>query len=787
MNFKSLLFKLTEARTSKEAFTKSGEAEKKERAKGSSTDLKSKDAARKRIERSRMVPRDKKPKQELVKEVISVKTNEGKLQLIFKDSFNEKYHTRVGKDGLSLGEAQQLTRDPNFEQTRASKLLFGEVKTKEPKKKENKKEKTEERKSESSKGTAKPKEAEEQKPKARRLSKEEIFQNLSQMNGEQLAQLPPELRQEYFMAQRKPLDNNNFDNLTYESLSIKFSLNPISSSPFNQQVLNALIFLAKMKMGASDQEMQTLTSLNPAGLDFTRNAFYTAKKILSQLGEACIQNMLTSLESGPTAINSDGMSDMSCGNYRFKVSAGGEISLSTSEMSQSAKSFKGYIGAALAGALSNPDFIKNDKMLGEIFQNGAEIKAGFSKELIPDEYLDLILKNEKLTNKFMSTPVIDMNGNNLGMVLSKDGKLNPKVSLNNYQEEWKDLSKGMIKGKNSQFKSFIIGQVLKNVLRGDGIVSPKVAANHVITINGVFPLTDDYINVIANQSELDLKPAKNIITAQNVINYKPSAAEMLKKYSVIVEQNENNVLKKMIVPIDSVDAVQLMVSNLINNYEISMNASLLPGFKPKDLNAVEYNHIKIGKKMIKIPVEKGQKIANSLMENTAVIMNEILLESLSNNFVLNSLVKVNLIDAAEESFIKMGNQVLLENEVRPQELKFIYQNLLEKIEQEPFRYFMLINLLNSIEEEYKRDYDMEYRNYHGKPKQRKERAARTKAREQMEKKGVVKKGDGKDIDHKKPLRSGGSKGINNLRVRDRSKNRADNGHKKGEKQNKDWK
>jgi hypothetical protein len=262
---------------------------------------------------------------------------------------------------------------------------------------------------------------------------------------------------------------------------------------------------------------------------------------------------------------------------------------------------------------------------------------------------------------------------------------------------------------------------------------------------------------------------------------------MLKKYSVIVEQNENNVLKKMIVPIDSVDAVQLMVSNLINNYEISMNASLLPGFKPKDLNAVEYNHIKIGKKMIKIPVEKGQKIANSLMENSAVIMNEILLESLSNNFVLNSLVKVNLIDAAEESFIKMGNQVLLENEVRPQELKFIYQNLLEKIEQEPFRYFMLINLLNSIEEEYKRDYDMEYRNYHGKPKQRKERAARTKAREQMKKKGVVKKGDGKDIDHKKPLRSGGSKGINNLRVRDRSKNRADNGHKKGEKQNKDWK
>jgi hypothetical protein len=92
-----------------------------------------------------------------------------------------------------------------------------------------------------------------------------------------------------------------------------------------------------------------------------------------------------------------------------------------------------------------------------------------------------------------------------------------------------------------------------------------------------------------------------------------------------------------------------------------------------------------------------------------------------------------------------------------------------------------------IIEEAKRNYKKEYRNYHGKPKQRAERAARTKAREQMIKKGKVKKGDGKDIDHKKPLRSGGSKGLNNLRVRDRSENRSDNGHHKGEKQKKDWK
>jgi hypothetical protein len=83
-----------------------------------------------------------------------------------------------------------------------------------------------------------------------------------------------------------------------------------------------------------------------------------------------------------------------------------------------------------------------------------------------------------------------------------------------------------------------------------------------------------------------------------------------------------------------------------------------------------------------------------------------------------------------------------------------------------------------------KDYKKEYKNYHGKPKQKKERAARTAARELMIKKGRAKRGDGKDIDHKKPLRHGGSKGINNLRVRDKSSNRSDNGHKKGETQKK---
>ena len=47
-----------------------------------------------------------------------------------------------------------------------------------------------------------------------------------------------------------------------------------------------------------------------------------------------------------------------------------------------------------------------------------------------------------------------------------------------------------------------------------------------------------------------------------------------------------------------------------------------------------------------------------------------------------------------------------------------------------------------------RDYKKEYADYHGKPKQKKKRAARNKARSLMMKAGRVHKGDGKDVDHR---------------------------------------
>lgn len=73
-----------------------------------------------------------------------------------------------------------------------------------------------------------------------------------------------------------------------------------------------------------------------------------------------------------------------------------------------------------------------------------------------------------------------------------------------------------------------------------------------------------------------------------------------------------------------------------------------------------------------------------------------------------------------------------------------------------------------------RNYKKEYAEFHGKPEEIKKRAQRVKARRMLEKTGAVHKGDGKDVDHKVPLRKGGSTTKSNLRVRSVKANRGDN-------------
>lgn len=72
----------------------------------------------------------------------------------------------------------------------------------------------------------------------------------------------------------------------------------------------------------------------------------------------------------------------------------------------------------------------------------------------------------------------------------------------------------------------------------------------------------------------------------------------------------------------------------------------------------------------------------------------------------------------------------------------------------------------------KRDYKRENELYNSRPEQIKARSERTTARRQANAAGITHKGDGKDIDHIKPLSKGGTNTKGNERVVSASVNRS---------------
>lgn len=87
---------------------------------------------------------------------------------------------------------------------------------------------------------------------------------------------------------------------------------------------------------------------------------------------------------------------------------------------------------------------------------------------------------------------------------------------------------------------------------------------------------------------------------------------------------------------------------------------------------------------------------------------------------------------------------------------------------------------------YKRDYKQEAKAES--PARKKARAQRMRARRAAVKAGKVSTGDGakggggktaKTLDHKKPIRSGGTNAAGNIRVQSKSENSSRNGHRPG--------
>jgi hypothetical protein len=173
---------------------------------------------------------------------------------------------------------------------------------------------------------------------------------------------------------------------------------------------------------------------------------------------------------------------------------------------------------------------------------------------------------------------------------------------------------------------------------------------------------------------------------------------------------------------------------------------------------------------------KRNKKLNSIVELSLETVEDRLLngEQILNNKTGQLVNKpVSLRDAAKVASDIIGEQTRMEKLDRAMTVEQeAIVDTLKMLAQE----FAKFNRKNKVEIPFmtngKRDYKKEVARYTSKPSVIRKRVEQNKARRMMEKAGKVHKGDGKDVDHTKPLSKGGTTTKSNLRVVSRSANRS---------------
>lgn len=764
---------------------KTGASVSKERSMSSATTEKSRDAARKRVERARKPKKSQLGKSELLKQILPVKTPEGAVELIYKDSYNSKYHQIIDPNTeTTLEKAQSVTKEQNFVQTQASQQLFGDLgkKTAEKEKKRAKEAEMDNQQTGAEQGPQ-PVERKFQKPKKMKI--EDLIASFGKMDPIQMGSLPFDLRQQHFLNNRDPMSDKEFDYLSYETIANQFGITDVDLS-FNEQITNALVTLARIKAGASDSELSFLSNIkNGLYTQFGKEAFEQAKKMLSQFGDSCIQLMVTASEAGLGGKTPDGRVEFACDKNKFTVNAQGEISISTHDMSQAGKHSRQTIQRSVVQTVQNFAASQQDPAFAQTISGLGQSLSSLPTALLDDEAFAKASKDPAMAAFMQAEPVISALGQNLGPMMMPSGEMNPVLSYKVFEKTTKKTLEKFIslqRGTKGTFAKSLMQTTIANKLRGDGVVLPEEAPTHLVTVEGLFPLSNEYFAAVAANSDISIKSNEKEFGLQK---------SRMNKFKVIVEQVVTN---QEMIPQDPyalmrqaimanaiptpIDPVELFMSTLMNEFTIDMNFSLLPGMKPKELHGVEYNKIKVHGKTFKIPVSRDQELVAASFEENYVVANNLLMECLENDDVVRALYDTKVISFEDAEKIVTTRYEGIQPNI--ESVRTLIEKIAINITETPHILVSCAENLQEGKKKRKRNYKREYKLFHGKPSQIKKRAERVKARRKMEKKGLVHKGDGKDVDHKRPLRNGGTSSKQNLRVRDRSENRSDNGKYKGQ-------
>ena len=113
----------------------------------------------------------------------------------------------------------------------------------------------------------------------------------------------------------------NLSNISYKILNESYNVSSTNKDDREYQIENAIILVSRICSGASIQEMQYMQQIeNARFFDFDEEAFDSARKLLSELGEMCFQNLIHINEiQTQSDFSGSGRTQILCGQNTFKI------------------------------------------------------------------------------------------------------------------------------------------------------------------------------------------------------------------------------------------------------------------------------------------------------------------------------------------------------------------------------------------------------------------------------------------------------------------------------------
>ena len=504
----------------------------------------------------------------------------------------------------------------------------------------------------------------------------------------------------------------NLSNISYKTLNENYNVSSINKDDREYQIENAIILVSRICSGASMQEMQYMQQFeNSRFFDFDEEAFDSARKLLSELGEMCFQNLIHINEiQTQSDFSGSGRTQILCGQNTFKIITGKVyIKESTSSPNYGMK-LSNVIQTILPNIIpqtepnqenpENPDNI--DALINFIMQALTQ----FSSVLINDENPDI--NTEEAMRIVSSSGVIQNN------TIPDNAKLSKAMSSFSIAIEPLKKNKKIL--KNSKFAQNLKNALTRYYISGINQLDPRNNASHILTDNGLFIIDDSLIFEYSKKAELNFI-IKNSEKSSNGRRANGSTIpKSIEKNRTIVEKVIEEMkpkIKKEDIIVNGIDLVNnvdtIFYQELLKVFDIEFSISLNPGnfATTKEKQKNEYNVININDKEYKIPVkmDRGDMSTKTIKEHFETI------------------------------FTLRRNQKLLAEKLTGHEKHYSKKT-----------------------------------SHH--------RSNRNKARRAAEEKWGKAAIKGKDVDHKdgNPMNNSPS----NLRLRNPSDNRADNGHHKGE-------